>query len=89
MLNKITRGIIILIGGGTGLVPLMRLIKYSNPGWTTNHITVLMGSKTKEEVFFEDILLFCVFQNHPPVNSTYRLTQLFGLLKSLPVNSTC
>jgi len=52
---KITSGKIILIGGGTGLVPLMRLIKYSNPGWTTNHITVLMGSKTKEEVFFEDI----------------------------------
>ena len=48
-------GKILLIGGGTGLVPLMRLIKYSNPDWTTNQITVLMGSKTKEEVFFEDI----------------------------------
>tara|TARA_B100001758_G_scaffold125162_1_gene107725 strand:- start:12 stop:506 length:495 start_codon:yes stop_codon:yes gene_type:complete len=39
-----------LIGGGTGLVPLMRLIKFSNP---SNHITVLMGSQTKNEVFFE------------------------------------
>ena len=48
-------GKILLIGGGTGLVPLMRLIKYSNPDWTTNQMTVLMGSKTKEEVFFEDI----------------------------------
>ncbi|MDC0194499.1 dihydroorotate dehydrogenase electron transfer subunit [Candidatus Nitrosopelagicus sp.] len=47
-------GKILLIGGGTGLVPLMRLIKFSNPDWTTNQITVLMGSKTKEEVFFED-----------------------------------
>jgi len=52
---KITNGKILLIGGGTGLVPLMRLIKYSNPDWTTNQMTVLMGSKTKEEVFFEDI----------------------------------
>ena len=52
---EITNGKILLIGGGTGLVPLMRLIKYSNPDWTTNQITVLMGSKTKEEVFFEDI----------------------------------
>ena len=52
---EITNGIILLIGGGTGLVPLMRLIKYSNPDWTTNQITVLMGSKTKEEVVFEDI----------------------------------
>ena len=52
---KITNGKILLIGGGTGLVPLMRLIKYSNPDWSTNQMTVLMGSKTKEEVFFEDI----------------------------------
>jgi len=52
---EIINGKILLIGGGTGLVPLMRLIKYSNPDWTTNQMTVLMGSKTKEEVFFEDI----------------------------------
>ena len=45
-------GKILLIGGGTGLVPLMRLIKFSKP---TNKITLLMGSQTKEEVFFEDI----------------------------------
>ena len=44
-------GKILLIGGGTGLVPLMRLIKFSK---TTNKITLLMGSQTKEEVFFED-----------------------------------
>ena len=45
-------GKILLIGGGTGLVPLMRLIKFSK---TTSKITLLMGSQTKEEVFFEDI----------------------------------
>jgi 2-polyprenylphenol hydroxylase and related flavodoxin oxidoreductases len=44
-------GKILLIGGGTGLVPLMRLIKFSN---STNHITILMGSQTKNEVFFEE-----------------------------------
>ena len=44
-------GEILLIGGGTGLVPLMRLIKFSKD---TNKITLLMGSQTKEEVFFED-----------------------------------
>ncbi len=37
-------GKILLIGGGTGLVPLMRLIKFSNP---SNHITVLMGTAKK------------------------------------------
>ena len=41
-------GEILLIGGGTGLVPLMRLIKFSKD---TNKITLLMGSQTKEEVF--------------------------------------
>jgi dihydroorotate dehydrogenase electron transfer subunit len=48
---EIKDGRILLIGGGTGLVPLMRLIKFSN---TSNHITVLMGSQTKDEVFFEE-----------------------------------
>jgi len=46
-------GKILLIGGGTGLVPLVRLIKFAK---TTNKITLLMGSQTKEEVFFEDIV---------------------------------
>ena len=49
---EIKDGKILLIGGGTGLVPLMRLIQFSNP---SNHITVLMGSQTKNEVFFEEI----------------------------------
>ena len=48
---EIKDGKILLIGGGTGLVPLMRLIKFSNP---SNHITILMGSQTKDEVFFEE-----------------------------------
>ena len=48
---EIKDGKILLIGGGTGLVPLMRLIKFSN---SSNHITVLMGSQTKDEVFFEE-----------------------------------
>ena len=46
-------GKILLIGGGTGLVPLIRLIKFSK---ATNKITLLMGSQTKEEVFFEDMV---------------------------------
>ena len=48
---------ILLIGGGTGLVPLMRLIKYAGAlsDYTVPEITVLMGSRTKEEVFFEKV----------------------------------
>ena len=45
-------GKILLIGGGTGLVPLMRLITFAT---SSNEITLLMGSKTKDEVFFEEI----------------------------------
>ena len=44
-------GKILLIGGGTGLVPLMRLIAFAKP---SNEINLLMGSKIKEEVFFEE-----------------------------------
>ena len=47
---------ILLIGGGTGLVPLLRLQKYwMNRGGVMCRITLLMGSKTKDEVFFEGI----------------------------------
>lgn len=45
-------GKILLVGGGTGLVPLMRLAKFAKP---TNEVVILMGSKTKDEVFFEDM----------------------------------
>ena len=43
-------GKILLVGGGTGLVPLIRVIKSKK-----SQITLLMGSRTKEEVFFENI----------------------------------
>ena len=48
---------LLLIGGGTGLVPLMRLISYAGvlSDYTVSEITVLMGSRTKEEVFFEKV----------------------------------
>ena len=49
----IKNGKILLIGGGTGLVPLVRLIKFAK---TTNKITLLMGSRTEEEVFFDEIV---------------------------------
>jgi dihydroorotate dehydrogenase electron transfer subunit len=48
----IKNGRILLVGGGTGLVPLMRLAKFAK---SDNDVTILMGSKTKEEVFFEDL----------------------------------
>lgn len=45
-------GKIALIGGGTGLVPLMRLAKFAKP---TNDVTIIIGSKSKDEVFFETL----------------------------------
>ena len=48
-------GKILLIGGGTGLVPLLRLMKFVIFDLPPSHdleITLLMGSQTKEEVFF-------------------------------------
>lgn len=45
-------GRILLVGGGTGLVPLMRIAKFAKP---ENDVTILMGSKSKDEVFFEEL----------------------------------
>lgn len=45
-------GKLLLIGGGTGLVPLLRLITFCKP---SHDITLLMGAQTKKEIFFEDL----------------------------------
>jgi dihydroorotate dehydrogenase electron transfer subunit len=48
----IKQGKLLLVGGGTGLVPLMRLLTFLK---NTDEVTVLIGAKTKEEVFFEKL----------------------------------
>ena len=45
-------GKLLLVGGGTGLVPLLRLLTSVK---TSDDVTVLIGAKTKKEVFFEDL----------------------------------
>ncbi|MDI1495382.1 MAG: dihydroorotate dehydrogenase electron transfer subunit [Cenarchaeum symbiont of Oopsacas minuta] len=46
----IRKGSLMLVGGGTGLVPLMRLVTRFR---SDDEITVIMGSKTKDEILFE------------------------------------
>jgi dihydroorotate dehydrogenase electron transfer subunit len=48
----IKQGNLLLVGGGTGLVPMMRLLTHVK---STDNVTVLIGAKTKDEVFFEDL----------------------------------
>lgn len=45
-------GKLLLVGGGTGLVPMMRLLTFVKPN---DDVTVLIGAKSKNEVFFEDL----------------------------------
>jgi dihydroorotate dehydrogenase electron transfer subunit len=42
---------ILIIGGGTGLVPLLRLISFLKKN--TVYVTVIIGARSKEEVLFE------------------------------------
>jgi dihydroorotate dehydrogenase electron transfer subunit len=46
------QGNLLLVGGGTGLVPMMRLLTCITP---SDNVTLLIGAKTKDEVFFEDL----------------------------------
>ena len=46
------QGKLLLVGGGTGLVPMIRLLTYIQPN---DDVTVLIGAKSKDEVFFEDM----------------------------------
>jgi len=54
------QGKLLLVGGGTGLVPMMRLLTFVKP---TDDVTVLIGAKSKEEVFFEDLANNLLKQN--------------------------
>ncbi|MCI4432973.1 MAG: dihydroorotate dehydrogenase electron transfer subunit [Nitrosopumilus sp.] len=46
------QGKLLLVGGGTGLVPMMRLLTFLKSG---DDVTVLIGAKSKDEVFFEGL----------------------------------
>src|SRR5256712_13602435 len=46
------QGRLLLVGGGTGLVPLVRLLTFLNK---SDDVTLVMGAKTKDEVFFEGL----------------------------------
>ena len=54
-------GKLLLVGGGTGLVPMMRLLTFVKP---TDDVTVLIGAKSKDEVFFEN-LANGILENNP------------------------
>jgi dihydroorotate dehydrogenase electron transfer subunit len=49
---SIKKGRILLVGGGTGLVPLLRLLTFLEEN---DDVTIIMGAKTKDEVFFEKL----------------------------------
>ncbi|MCY3854225.1 MAG: dihydroorotate dehydrogenase electron transfer subunit [Thaumarchaeota archaeon] len=49
---NIKNGNILLVGGGTGLVPLMRLLKFVTP---SNNVKLIIGASTQNEVFFENL----------------------------------
>ena len=46
------QGKLLLVGGGTGLVPMMRLLTFIK---SNDDVTLLIGAKTKDEVFFENL----------------------------------
>ncbi|MFN4336306.1 MAG: dihydroorotate dehydrogenase electron transfer subunit [Candidatus Nitrosocaldus sp.] len=48
-----SNGNVVMVGGGTGLVPLLRLCKMLSI--STAKVTFIMGSRSREEVIFEDL----------------------------------
>jgi dihydroorotate dehydrogenase electron transfer subunit len=56
----IKHGKLLLVGGGTGLVPLVRLLTFLEKN---DDITIIMGAKAKEEVFFEKLTNSILQQN--------------------------
>jgi dihydroorotate dehydrogenase electron transfer subunit len=61
---SIKHGKLLLVGGGTGLVPLLRLITFLEKN---DNVTIIMGAKAKEEVFFERLATSLLQQNNHKV----------------------
>ena len=60
---------VMLVGGGTGLVPLLRLTGYLNDAKIDT--TMIIGAKTHTEVFFEKLAGRCLADtNHKIVTTT-------------------
>ncbi len=57
---SIKHGKLLLVGGGTGLVPLLRLVTFLEKN---DDVTIIMGAKTKDEVFFEKLANNILSQN--------------------------
>ncbi|MEM4284659.1 MAG: dihydroorotate dehydrogenase electron transfer subunit [Candidatus Nitrosocaldus sp.] len=58
---RVVDGSVILVGGGTGLVPLLRLCKALSG--RARRITFIMGSRSRDEVIFEDLAIRLVGSN--------------------------
>ena len=54
------QGRLLLVGGGTGLVPLIRLLTFVKK---SDDVTLIIGAKTKDEVFFEGLANNLLEQN--------------------------
>ena len=54
------QGRLLLVGGGTGLVPLIRLLTFLKK---SDDVTLIIGAKTKDEVFFEGLANKLLEQN--------------------------
>ena len=57
------RGRLLLVGGGTGLVPLMRLLSHTG---ADDRVVLLMGARTSSEVFFDAMASDMIRQNNHP-----------------------
>ncbi|MFQ5940182.1 MAG: dihydroorotate dehydrogenase electron transfer subunit [Nitrososphaerales archaeon] len=59
----IVKGRVLLVGGGTGLVPMLRLSRgLARNNSKKSNVTLIIGAKTKDEVIFEK-LAKCVLRN--------------------------
>jgi len=56
----VKHGKLLLVGGGTGLVPLIRMTKFLEKN---DDVTIIIGAKTKDEVFFEKLANNILQQN--------------------------
>ena len=85
VLNTKTLGDTILIGGGSGVVPLISMLKFLSKKSIQTHTQILISAKTKNDVLYKNEIDELVIENQN-IQATYILTRANNLAKRVDKN---
>ena len=82
VLDSKTLGDVILIGGGSGVVPLISMLRFVSKKPAKNHIQILISAKTNDHVLYKNEIDELASKNQN-IQATYALTRTNNLAQRI------